>query len=92
VSSLARQVLVAFAATVALGMGLLVAFEPEVQTVSAVDATENALLLSATGSPSEGAVDAAHALEVPKVSLFLAGAALAVVVNLRAAKALRAGD
>jgi hypothetical protein len=54
-----------------------------------VDATENTLLLSATGSVSEGAVDAAHALAVPKVTLFVAGAALAIVVNVRAAQVLR---
>jgi hypothetical protein len=137
------------AATVALGIVLLVAFEPEVQTVDAaelversddaraflvadyffiaiyavlspiaiwrfgsalgagtppgwikltalllaaagiVDATENTLLLSATGSVSEGAVDAAHALEIPKVGLFLAGAVLALVVNFRALQTLR---
>lgn len=145
----AWAVLGLLAATVALGIVLLVAFEPEVQTVDAaelversddaraflvadyffiaiyavlspiaiwrfgsalgagtppgwikltalllaaagiVDATENTLLLSATGSVSEGAVDAAHALEIPKVSLFLAGAVLALVVNFRALQTLR---
>ena len=138
-----------FAATLALGIVLLVAFEPEVQTIDAdelvaraddarafliadyvfvvsyailsplviwrfgsaltggsppgwimltallliaaglVDATENALLLSATDSESEGAVDAAHALEIPKVALFVAGTLLAIVANVRAVKALR---
>jgi hypothetical protein len=53
-----------------------------------VDATENALLLSATDSVSEGAVDAAHALEIPKVGLFVLGAALAIAVNVRAAREL----
>jgi uncharacterized membrane protein len=138
----------AFTATLALGVVLLIAFEPEVQTIDAedlvarsddarsfliadyvfvaiyailspiaiwrfgtalaggspagwikltalllvaaglVDATENALLLSATDSVSDGAVDAAHALEVPKVALFTAGALLTIVVNVRAAKVL----
>jgi hypothetical protein len=137
------------AATIALGIVLLVAFEPEVQTIDAgdlvarkddarafliadylfiafyavlsplaiwrfgsslaggsppqwikltavllaaaglVDATENALLLSATGSVSEDAVDAAHALEIPKITLFVAGALLAVAANIRAARVLR---
>jgi hypothetical protein len=54
-----------------------------------VDATENTLLLSATDSVSEGAVDAAHALEIPKVTLFVAGALLAIVANVRAARVLR---
>jgi hypothetical protein len=54
-----------------------------------VDATENALLVSATGSVSEDAVDVAHGLAIPKVALFVAGALLAVAVNVRAAKALR---
>jgi hypothetical protein len=147
--SRARVVLALFAATLAVGIVLLVAFEPEVQTVSAeelverrddarafliadyvfvllyavlsplaiwrfgsalasgsppgwikltalllvaagaVDATENTLLLSATGSLSEDAVDAAHALEVPKITLFTAGAILAIVANVRAARTLR---
>ncbi len=148
--SRARAVLAVFVATIAVGILLLVAFEPEVQTVSAeelversddarafliadyffvilyavlsplaiwrfgyalasgsppawikltalllvaaglVDATENTLLLSATGSVSEESVDAAHALEIPKVTLFAAGALLAIVANVRAAKTLRA--
>jgi hypothetical protein len=147
--SRARAVLAAFAATLAVGLLLLVAFEPVVQTVSAdelversddarafligdyvfvllyavlsplaiwrfgsalasgsppgwikltalllvaaglVDATENTLLFSATGSVSEGAVDAAHALEIPKVALFTAGAILAILANIRAARTLR---
>ncbi len=53
-----------------------------------VDATENTLLLSATGSVSEDAVDAAHALEIPKVTLFVAGALLAIVVNVQAVREL----
>ena len=54
-----------------------------------VDATENALLLSATGSPSEGAVDFAHALAIPKIALFVAGAACAVAAVVRAIRELR---
>ncbi len=147
--SRAVAVLVAFAATLALGIVLLVAFEPDVQTIGAeellarsddarrfliadyvfivlyaivspiaiwrfggaigggtpppwvklaaafliaagfVDATENALLLSATGSLSTGAVDAAHALKIPKVALFVAGAGLAIAADVRAIKVLR---
>ena len=143
--SRAVPVLVAFAATLAMGIVLLVAFEPDVQTISAaelveekddarafliadyffivlyavispiviwryggparwiavtalllvaaglVDATENTLLLSATDSVSEDSVDAAHALEAPKVILFVAGALGAIAVNVRAAQALRRG-
>jgi hypothetical protein len=145
----AAAVLTMLAATLALGIVLLIFFEPEVQTVDAdelvarkddaraflaadylfivfyavlsplaawrfgsaltggsppgwikaaalvlaaaglVDLAENTLLLSATGSVSEDAVDAAHALEIPKVALFVAGTLLAVAVNVRAAKALR---
>jgi uncharacterized membrane protein len=145
----AVAVLIMFTATLTLGVVLLVAFEPEIQTIDAhdlvarsddarafliadylfvacyailsplaiwrfgiflgasspprwikltvlllvaaglVDATENTLLLSATGSVSEAAVNAAHALEIPKVSLFVSGAALAIVVNLCAARTLR---
>ena len=141
-------VLAMFVATLALGIVLLVAFDPDVQTIDAeelvarkddarafliadyvfvtfyailsplaiwrfgrslgggtppgwikltalllmaagvVDATENTLLLSATDSVSEDAVDAAHGLEIPKVALFVAGAALAVAVNIRAVKVL----
>jgi hypothetical protein len=148
VRSPALVVLAMFAAVLALGIVLLVAFDPEVQTIDPeelvtrsddarkflvadyvfvlcyailsplaiwrfgsalaagsppgwikltvlllvaaglVDATENTLLLSATGSVSEGAVDAAHALEIPKVTLFLAGAAFAVAANIRAARGL----
>jgi hypothetical protein len=147
--SRAKLVLIMFAATLTIGLVLLVAFEPEVQTIDArdlvdrrsdarqflvadylfiaiyailspiaiwqfgssinagspplwikltavllvaaglVDATENALLLSATDSVSEGAVDAAHALEIPKVTLFTAGALLAIAANIRAVRALR---
>jgi hypothetical protein len=54
-----------------------------------VDTAENTLLLSATGSLSEDTVDAAHALEIPKVAPFAAGALLAVAVNVRAAQTLR---
>jgi hypothetical protein len=147
--SRAPAVLGLFAATLTVGLLLLIAFEPEVQTVGAeelaerkddaraflvgdyvfvllyavlsplaiwrfgralgsgsppgwikltalllvaaglVDLTENTLLFSATGSVSEGAVDAAHALEIPKLALFTAGAILAVIANVRAARALR---
>jgi hypothetical protein len=142
-------VLIMFAATLTMGIVLLVAFEPEVQTIDApdlvaqrndarqflvadylfvalyailspiaiwrfggsinpgspplwikltvlflvaaglVDATENALLLSATDAVSEGAVDAAHSLEIPKVTLFVAGTLFAIVANVRAVRALR---
>lgn len=134
----ARRVVILFAATILLGVALLVAFEPDVQTIEAdelvarreaarsfliadyffialyallmpaalwrfgatleraspprwlkltavlllgagtVDATENALLLAATGSVSPDTVDVAHALETPKVALFLGGAVLAI--------------
>jgi uncharacterized membrane protein len=149
VRSRAIAVLAMFAASLTLGIVLLVAFEPEVQTIDAaelvarqddarafliadyvfvifyavlspiaiwrfgsvlgggsapgwikltalllvaaglVDATENTLLLSASGSVSEGAVDAAHALEIQKVTLFAAGTVLAIFANVRAAKTLR---
>jgi hypothetical protein len=56
------------------------------------DATENALLLAATGSVSQDTVDAAHAVAIPKTVLFLVGAALALAVDWRAARALRAPD
>lgn len=48
------------------------------------DLTENVLLLTATGSPSPGTVDAAHAVAVPKVVFFVAGAVIAVAVLARA--------
>jgi hypothetical protein len=148
-ASRAKAVLLMFAATLTLGIVLIVAFEPEIQTIGAddlvaraddaraflvadyafvalyailsplviwrfgsaltggsppawikltalllmgaglVDATENTLLLSATDSESEGAVDAAHALEIPKVTLFVAGTLLAIIANVRAARTLR---
>jgi hypothetical protein len=148
--SRALAVLGMFVVTLGIGVILLVAFEPEVQTIEAaelvarsddarafliadyvfvisyailsplaiwrfgsaiaagtppgwmkltallllaaglVDATENTLLLSATGSVSEGAVDAAHGLEIPKVTLFVAGTALAIAANVRAARAFMA--
>lgn len=56
-----------------------------------VDAAENAILLSATGSESEGAVDAAHALAVPKTVLFLAGAACSTVVLVKTLRDRRNG-
>ena len=144
----ALAVLAAFAASLALGIVLLIAFDPSVQTVSAeelverrddaraflaadyffvllyavvspvaiwrfggalpggrprwiaaaalllvaaglVDAIENTLLLSATDSVSEGAVDTAHALEIPKIGLFVAGLMLAIAANVRAVQTLR---
>ena len=145
----AAAVLVLFASTLAVGIVLVAAFEPEIQTLGAadlvsqrddaraflaadyvfvalyavlsplviwrfgraigsgspprwiglaaalllgaglVDATENTLLLSATDSVSRDAVDAAHALEIPKVLLFLSGTLLALAVNVRAAGTLR---
>ena len=57
-----------------------------------VDATENTLLLSATGSVDEGAVDAAHALALPKFGLFAVGAVLALIVHFRAVRTLRRGE
>jgi hypothetical protein len=55
------------------------------------DLTENVLLLSATGSESQGTVDAAHTVAVPKVILFVAGALLALLVLARAVSVLRRG-
>jgi len=54
------------------------------------DAIENTLLLSATDSASSGAVDAAHAVAIPKGALFVAGAALAIAALVRAIQVLRA--
>ena len=54
-----------------------------------VDATENALLLSSTGSPSPDAVDFAHALAIPKIVLFVGGAGCAIAVVIRAIRVLR---
>ena len=54
-----------------------------------VDAAENTLLLTATDSISEDTVDAAHALALPKVVLFVAGALLAVGILVRAIRVLR---
>lgn len=53
-----------------------------------VDAVENALLLSATDSVSEGTVETAHALAVPKVVLFVCAVLLSVGVLARAIRAL----
>lgn len=53
------------------------------------DWTENVLLLLATDSPSPDTVDAAHAVAVPKVILFIAGALLALAVLARATLELR---
>ena len=147
----ARVVVALLVATLAVGLLLLVAFEPDVQTMDAdelasrsddarafftgdyvfilvyavlspiaiwrfgsalaggsppgwikltsvllvgagvVDGTENALLLAASDSPSQDTVDVAHAVAVPKVILFVAGAALALAVNVRAVRVLRRG-
>jgi hypothetical protein len=54
-----------------------------------VDLAENALLALSTGSVSESRVDAAHFLEIPKGVLFIAGAVMALVVNVRAVMTLR---
>ena len=54
------------------------------------DCAENALILSATGSGSQEAVDAAHGVAVPMTALFLIGAALVIVANARAIRVLRA--
>lgn len=54
-----------------------------------VDATENALLLSASGSISPDTVDVAHALAVPKIALFVAGTACSIAVLVRAVRVLR---
>ena len=53
------------------------------------DWTENVLLLTATGSESPDAVDAAHAVAVPKVAFFVAGGLLALAVLVRALRELR---
>ena len=150
-SSRARSVVLLLVATVVLGLVLVIAFDPGVQTLDAqelvdrkddarafliadlffiavyavlsplaiwrfgsalgggsppawikaaaiflaaagiADVTENVLLLSAAGSISEGAVDAAHVAAIPKVVLFIVGAALAIAVNVRAIRTLRAG-
>lgn len=55
-----------------------------------VDVTEGVLLMSATDAVSEGAVDAAHGLEIPRVGLFVAGLVAAIVANVGAARLLRA--
>ena len=55
------------------------------------DLSENALLLSGTDSESPGAVDAAHAIAVPKIAFFVAGAVLSVAVLVRAVVELRRG-
>ena len=145
----ARRVLGLLVATIALGVVLLLFFEPDVQTVDArelvreqddarafliadygfialyallsplvqrrfgaalggaglgrwlrwaplalvaagaADAVENALLLSATDARSESAVDAAHAVAIPKVVFFIAGALLSLAVLARAIQTLR---
>jgi hypothetical protein len=143
----AAAVLLAFAAALLLGVVLVVAFDPDVQTIGPaelvarsddarrfligdyffvavyavaspiaqwrfgavlgedrprwmryaplllvaagiVDATENALLLSATDAEAEGTVDTAHALAAPKVILFVAAALLAIGVAGRAVRVL----
>jgi hypothetical protein len=56
------------------------------------DWAENVLLLIATGSGSQGTVDAAHAVAIPKTGLFVPGALLALFVLARAIKVLRHPD
>jgi hypothetical protein len=56
------------------------------------DWAENVLLLIATGSGSQGPVDAAHAVAIPKIVLFVPGALLALFVLARAIKVLRRPD
>lgn len=53
------------------------------------DAAEDALLLSATDAVSEGAVDAAHVVAVPKIALFVAASIFAVIALWRAIDELR---
>jgi hypothetical protein len=53
------------------------------------DWVENALLLTATDSPSEGAVDAAHVVGWINVVVFTAGALPALVLLWRAIQAVR---
>ena len=55
-----------------------------------VDWLENGLLLSATDSPSEGAVDAAHAAGIVNLVLFTAAALPGLVLLYRAFRELRA--
>jgi hypothetical protein len=57
----------------------------------AVDATENALLLSATGSVSPDTVDTAHSLRVPKLALSGAGLVLTIVANVKALQVVTTG-
>lgn len=54
------------------------------------DAVENALLLSATDSVSEGAVDAAHIAAIPKIALFVAASIFAVIALWRVIDEVRA--
>ena len=155
--SRARLVVIAFAATVAFGLMLTLAFDPQVQEMDAVeladrasdarafliadlffpllyavlaplalwrfgaalragesgvdprpprwviasvvllagaglcDWAENALLLIATESESQGTVDAAHAMAVPKIAFSAVGAALSLPALARAIGVLR-GD
>jgi hypothetical protein len=56
------------------------------------DWTENVLLLIATGSGSQGTVDVAHAVAIPKTVFFVSGALLALFVLARAIKVLRHPD
>jgi hypothetical protein len=56
------------------------------------DWAENVLLLIATGSGSQGTVDAAHAVAIPKTVLFVSGALLALFLLARAIKILRRPD
>jgi hypothetical protein len=134
--SRAKALLAASAAVIAYGLVLLIAFEPDVETLDAgelarsddavpflvadlffppiygvllplamwrfsaarwarvaallfvaagmVDWAENTLLLTSTGSPSEGAVDAGHLAGWVNIALFTAGALPGLVLVARA--------
>jgi hypothetical protein len=56
----------------------------------AFDALENVLLLFATGELREGTVDTAHAIAIPKVIFFIAGALVSLALLVRAVRTLRA--
>jgi hypothetical protein len=56
-----------------------------------IDWVENTLLLSATDSPSEGAVDAGHAAGWVNVVVFTAATLPGLILLWRAMRALRAG-
>ena len=56
---------------------------------SLVDVVENTLLLTSTGSVSEGRVDAAHIAGIVNIVLFTAGALPGLVLLVRAVRVLR---